>query len=170
MNFVGILPADGPSYYELIPPELLHLNEAELDRALLTRGIGFVIADPVRFFWLSISRAKEYFKFWPTAESGMISNVARVGSFGICLPFMLYGFWCAAFAVRRPGYPIHRSAIVLLACFMVVYTGMHLLTWALIRYRLPVDAILLLFAAFGLAELIDGRQARHKQRLASPPT
>ena len=30
---------------------------------------------------------------------------------------------------------------------MATYTAIHLLSWALIRYRLPVDAIALVFAA-----------------------
>jgi 4-amino-4-deoxy-L-arabinose transferase-like glycosyltransferase len=43
-NFISILPPDGPSYQELIPPELAGLNEAELDRALLKRGLAFIQA------------------------------------------------------------------------------------------------------------------------------
>jgi hypothetical protein len=35
---------------------------------------------------------------------------------------------------------------------MAVYTLIHLLTWALIRYRLPVDSVLVLFAAIALEE------------------
>ncbi|MBK8050405.1 MAG: glycosyltransferase family 39 protein [Anaerolineales bacterium] len=90
-SFIGILPADGPSYADLLPPELLNLNEAELDKALLARGIGFVTADPIRYLMLSTSRGREYFKFWPSADSSLVSNISRVGSFGIFLPFMIYG-------------------------------------------------------------------------------
>jgi hypothetical protein len=39
---------------------------------------------------------------------------------------------------------------VLLLLFMVVYSAIHLLSWALIRYRLPVDTVALIFAARGL--------------------
>ena len=39
--------------------------------------------------------------------------------------------------------------------FIVLYTLMHLLTWTLIRYRLPVDAFLLLFAAYGVDDLLQ---------------
>jgi hypothetical protein len=35
----------------------------------------------------------------------------------------------------------------------LIYTAIHLLSWALIRYRLPVDAVLLPFAAVGLAQV-----------------
>lgn len=152
-RFVGILPDDGPTYLDLIPMELRHLNEAELDRALLREGINFVTDDPMRYVLLSISRTREYFKFWPSTESGLISNVARVGSFGLALPLMLYGLGVSLLCLRHSERPHQRSALVLLYLFIAVYTGIHLLTWALIRYRLPVDAVLLLFAAGGLASL-----------------
>jgi hypothetical protein len=155
-HFVGLLPGTN-AYYDLIPTELRHLNEAELDKALLKQGIGFVVDDPVRFVLLSISRAREYFKFWPSAQSGLVSNISRVGSFGLCLPFMLYGLWVSLSLVRRPNHPTQRSGIILLYLFSVIYTTIHLLSWALIRYRLPVDAVLLIFAALGLVHLATYR-------------
>jgi hypothetical protein len=136
-------------YHDLIPDELLSLNEAELDRELLRRAVGFIADDPVRFLLLSLDRSWEYFKFWPSAESGMISNIARVGSFALFLPLMIYGLWLSVRYVRKPLYDGQSASIFLLYMFMVVYTGIHLATWTLIRYRLPVDSLLIVFA--GLA-------------------
>lgn len=144
--FPGILPPDGPSYYELIPPELRSLNEAELDQALLKRGIGFVIEDPGRIALLSLSRVREYFKFWPSAESSTLSNIARVASFGLALPFIVSGLWLAFTSVWKTVSGGQRRGAILLVLFTGVYSLIHLLTWALIRYRLPVDAVLLIFA------------------------
>jgi hypothetical protein len=45
------------------------------------------------------------------------------------------------------------SPHALLMLFMVVYSGIHILTWTLIRYRLPVDAVLIPFAALALVDL-----------------
>jgi hypothetical protein len=153
-QFVGILPPNGPTYVDLIPKELFQLNEAALERALLRLGVGFVIDDPVRIAQLSLSRSLEYFKFWPSSESSTLSNISRVGSFGLCLPLMLYGLWRSVILVRRPQLPQQQSRILLLYLFIAVYTGIHLLTWALIRYRLPVDALLLIFAALGAVDLL----------------
>lgn len=153
-NFVGILPEDGPSYFDLLPKELLVLDEASLDRALLKEGLGFVRDDPVRYLRLSLSRVHEYFKFWPSTNSSLTSNIARVASFGLALPFILHGLVLSIGIVRRPQSSFQRSAIVLLYLFIGVYTMIHLLTWALIRYRLPVDSVLLLFAALSLYRLI----------------
>ncbi|RME42393.1 MAG: hypothetical protein D6796_14490 [Caldilineae bacterium] len=147
-NFISILPSSGPSYQDLVPPELRSLNEADLDRALLARALRIIRADPVRYAILSLSRLKDYFKFWPSADSRLLSNLSRVFSFGILLPAMIYGL---IGSVRRPTF----SGLSLLFLFMGVYTAIHLLSWALIRYRLPVDAVLLLFAAVPLTDGFD---------------
>jgi hypothetical protein len=83
----------------------------------------------------------------------MISNIARVGSFGILLPFILYGIILSLAIAWRTRDEQQRSAIILLWLFCMVYTGIHLLTWALIRYRLPVDAVLIFFAAIGICDV-----------------
>lgn len=166
-EFIGILPADGPSYADLLPPELLDMNEAALDQALLRRGLGFVADDPGRYVLLSISRAREYFKFWPSSDSSTISNLSRVGSFGLFLPFMLFGVILAVMRIRRRDSGLNRSGVVLLVIFMVAYTAMHLLTWTLIRYRLPVDAVLLLFAGYGVTDLAVRVYARREPASAA---
>jgi hypothetical protein len=149
-----LLPFGAQQYYGLIPKNLLPLNEAELDKALLKLGIQFVLDDPGRFLLLSISRMEEYFKFWASPDSGFLSNVSRVGSFGLCLPFMLYGVWVTVTRTWKSQAAIHRWMTALLLIFIFVYTTVHLFSWTLIRYRLPVDAVLLIFAAVGIEKLL----------------
>lgn len=146
-NFIDILPPEGPSYQDLIPLELRGMDEAALDQALLKRGLQFVLDDPMRFVLLSFSRIKSYFKFWPDPASSAISNVTRVTSFGLFLPFMIYG--TLRTLVKRP-----TPSAWLMVLFVVTYTGMHLLSWALIRYRLPVDAVMVIFASLAVADLM----------------
>ena len=155
-DFISILPDDGPSYQSLIPDELRGLNEADLDRALLKEGLAFIQADVGRYLILSISRIEDYFKFWPSSESGLISNLSRVLSFGILWPFMAYGL---IYHLRQS----FSSKALILYLFILVYTGVHLLTWTLIRYRLPVDAILLVFAGVALIQLHEKLTRRYPQ-------
>lgn len=160
-SFVSILPDEGPSYQQLIPSALRSLDEAALDQALLRLGVGFVVQDPLRYALLSLSRIKDYFMFWPSADSSAVSNVARVGSFGILLPFMLLGAIRSRHAVRArqvastTSWLTPSAGLNLLALFVVIYTLIHLLSWALIRYRLPVDGVLLIFAGLGLVQAIE---------------
>jgi hypothetical protein len=165
-NFQPILGEGMPSYYEILPQDLLAmgLNEAALDSALMERAITAIVADPGRYILLSLSRIPHYFVFWPSSESGLISNISRMASFGLFLPFMLYGLFLAGRQrVRGLGERV-ASPFFLLFLFMLVYTGIHVLTWTLIRYRLPVDAVLLLFAGLALTDLAERAGILNKNR------
>jgi hypothetical protein len=149
-HFVPLLSTP---YQALIPEYLLGLNEGELDRALLREGIQIVLDDPARYALLSISRITEYIKFWPTRDSEPISNISRVCSFGIFLPFMLYGLLISYSRLRKPGFPGQRAKILIVFIFIAVYASIHFLSWTLIRYRLPIDALLVIFAALAIESL-----------------
>ena len=151
-HFEPILPDNMGSYQDLIPENIRDLNEAALDQELLIRGVQFVLDDPVRYLRLSVSRIPPYFIFWPSSESSLVSNIARVGSFGILLPFILYGLVLSF--IRRTK-PLSKQPLSLLYLYIAVYTAIHVLSWTLIRYRLPVDAILVIFAGFGIIDLIS---------------
>jgi hypothetical protein len=158
-KFVPILTPDMGNYHDLIPPELLSLDEAALDQELLKRGIGFIIQDPVRIALLSVSRIPSYFMFWPSSNSGMVSNVARVTSFGIMWPFMLYGLY-RSFVARDK--PIIKQPLFLPYLFMFIYSVIHILSWTLVRYRLPVDAILVVFAGLAIVDIAERIPALRK--------
>lgn len=159
--FVSLFTEEMPSYQELIPSELRHLNEAALEQALLKRGLGFVIEDPLRFLLLCVTRIPAHFIFWPRASSSLPSNLTRVGSLGLALPFMIAGgiLWFNQ-ARRRRLDPLSGALLVL---FIVVYVGVHLVSWAGIRYRLPADSVGLIFAAYALWRLLNWLLSRRCQ-------
>ena len=162
-QFIPILPSG--EYFRMIPQELQaqSLNEAEMDSALLSEAFGFIGAEPGRYLLLSLSRIPTYFMFWPSGDSGMVSNISRVGSFGLFLPFMLYGL----FLTLKQSFVSWRerlaSPFTLLYLFMLVYAGIHILTWTLIRYRIPVDVILVIFAGYGLLDIGERVLARRQE-------
>ncbi len=84
----------------------------------------------------------------------MLSNLARVGSYGLVLPFMLYGAIKAMTARGAARLHLDSSASILLI-FGLVYSLIHILMWTLVRYRLPVDAVFLSFAGYGIASLAE---------------
>lgn len=178
-RFESVLsPSHQVTYQDLIPVELRELNEAELDRALLRRGLGFVREDPGRYLRLSLSRIPVYFLFWPTSGSTLLGNAARVLSFGLFLPFMIYGLVLALRQARlhpearsvagsQPG--LYREYVALFLLFIVTYTLVHLLSWANVRYRLPVDAFLILFAAYGIDDLLTRLSSTWRNLKAPEP-
>ena len=149
-KFIPILPST--EYQAMIPEEVRQLDEAALDQELLKRGIQFVLEDPKRYALLSLSRIPPYFMFWYSSESSTLSNLSRIGSFGIFLPFMLYGLFLG---IKQNRKNLLVSPVGLMLLFGVVYSGVHILTWTLIRYRLPVDAALIPFAGLALVDLAE---------------
>jgi len=127
-----------------VPEELSGQNEAQLNDALSQKAVEFILADPRRYLWLTLSKTLEYFKFWPSQDSGLISNLNRVLSFGLYLPFMVAGLFMS-FSRWRSYVPLFL--------FSIVHTGIHLLSWPAPRYRLSVDAVLMIFAALAVLHL-----------------
>lgn len=167
-RFEPILSADEGGYQQLIPSDIEPLDEAAMDQFMLRRGLGFVRDDPGRYLLLSLSRVPVYFEFWPTADSGLVSNLSRVASFGLMWPFMLAG---TVIVLLRRRAALLIDPAVLLLLFVAVYTGIHILSWALVRYRLPVDAVMLVFAGAAVMEAIGWLQNRrvslnNRQQLA----
>jgi 4-amino-4-deoxy-L-arabinose transferase-like glycosyltransferase len=153
-KFISILPTS--TYRELIPEEVRHLDEAALDRELLKRGIEFVMKDPKRYLLLSLSRIRPYFLFWYSSDSSLLSNISRIASFGVMLPFILYGAVLGLKKLSENGNGFLNwlhSPYALLMIFVLVYSGIHILTWTLVRYRLPIDAVLIPFAALAFVDL-----------------
>ena len=169
-------PMHGTSFREFdaapLPSGLEGLNEAQMDRVLLRQGFQFILDDPGRYLLLSLSRVRAYFEFWPTRDTTLFHNLGRVGSFGLFLPFMLYGLYLNLKSTsRRVGESAANQRVgesrltqyavritepsSLLYLFLVFYSLMHILTWAMVRYRLPVDAVLLPFAALALENIGD---------------
>jgi hypothetical protein len=140
-------PMHGTSFSEFeaapLPDDLPRGNEAAMDRELLQRGMQFIREEPGRYLLLSLSRVRAYFEFWPTPDTTLLHNVGRTGSFGLLLPFLLYGL---VLALRRPSFWTGNGLLLL---FAAVYVPLHLLTWAMVRYRLPVDAAWMPIAAWG---------------------
>ncbi|MFK7803662.1 MAG: ArnT family glycosyltransferase [Anaerolineae bacterium] len=146
-KFIPILPSE--KYVQLIPFELHQLSEADLEDELMDRGMQFIFDDPGRYVLLSLSRIPSYFMFWPSSNSSTLSNISRVLSFGVALPFVLIGL---GISLKRWKWDL-ASPVTLIYLFILIYTGVHLASWALVRYRLPIDAFFLMFSGLALAEI-----------------
>jgi hypothetical protein len=123
------------------------LNEAQWNSALTRRGIEFILQDPVRYLFLTLSKTGVHFNFWFSSESNLFSNLMRVASFGLFLPFFLAGIGLS--------WNQERMRASLIYWFLLIFNLLHILTWSGARYRLPVDAALMPFAALAVVTLIS---------------
>jgi 4-amino-4-deoxy-L-arabinose transferase-like glycosyltransferase len=138
-NHPGHLGDFHPSKVFPIPPDVLtSRNDAEITGRLLQMGIQNVLKDPLSFLSLTVTRLREFFKFWPTAESTTLANLMRVASFGVVLPFAMAGI---VLNINR------WRELLPVFLFLVVHTSVYAISWTMIRYRVPLDPILIVFAA-----------------------
>jgi 4-amino-4-deoxy-L-arabinose transferase-like glycosyltransferase len=133
-------------YAAPLPDDLraLGLNEAQWNTALTQRGVEIILADPQRYLLLSLDRIPIFFNAWFSPESTLVSNLMRVLSFGLYLPLFIYGL-ALSFRDAR------RFALVYL--FALVFSAMHIFIWASVRYRLPIDALMMPLAGMALLDL-----------------
>jgi 4-amino-4-deoxy-L-arabinose transferase-like glycosyltransferase len=142
-----------------IPEDILASdNDAVITNRLLSLGIENVMRDPGHFARLTLGRLREFFTFWPTSDSAPLANALRVASFGVMLPFALAGLW-----LTRARW---RELLPLLA-FIVIHTAIYSASWTMIRYRIPLDAALIPFAACALAAMV--RKARESRAATARP-
>lgn len=129
-----------------IPVEVLELgNEAAMSKELLSLAMKNISDDPAVFLKLTVTRLREFFKFWPTADSSLLANVLRVASFGTLVPLVIVGI-----AQRR----FSNARLTLLYVVVASHTFVHSVTWAMIRYRVPLDSLFIVIAASGLLWLL----------------
>jgi hypothetical protein len=82
----------------------------------------------------------------PSNRSSRLSNVARLLSFTLYLPLFVHGLYLS----RRRW----RLALPLYA-YVAFDTGLHLVSWAAPRYRLPSDVLLMTVAALSVMTLVQ---------------
>jgi len=133
-----------PNYAAPLPEHLRGLSEPAVDRALYREAFGFIVADPLRFIRLTLSRVPHYFWLLPSAQSPALSNLARLASFALCLPLFLYGFFLSRTRWR---------ACLPLYLYVAFDTVLHLMSWAAPRYRLPSDALMMVFAGLAVVNV-----------------
>jgi len=135
-------------YAAPLPDDLIGkgLNEAQWNTALTQRGLEFILDDPRRYVLLSLDRIPIFFNAWFSSESSLSSNLMRVLSFGLYLPFFVYGLVLSLHDARR---------FMLIYLFILVFSAMHILIWASVRYRLPIDALMMPLAAMAVLDLMQ---------------
>lgn len=135
-----------PNYVAPIPDDLRALSEPAIDRALTRAALGFVLSDPGRFVLLSLNRTKDYFWLVPSEQSSGISNLSRLFSFTLYLPFMLYGLY-----LSRKNW----RACVPLYLYVAFDTSLSLASWSAPRYRLPADSLMMIYAGLAVQDIAE---------------
>jgi hypothetical protein len=108
-----------------------------------------------KIYWLKefwrISRFQgDYFPFPDARFQGAWSlkhNVSSILCYGLLLPFAVIGFFVM--------YNEKNRALVFLAFPIVIQTLLHMLMWSRDRYRMPIDAFIIIIAVYGMFWCLD---------------
>lgn len=96
-------------------------------------------------FWRVARFKADYFPFPDARFQGAWSlkhNISSILCFGMILPFAIIGF----FVLYR-----EKNKVLLFLTFpIVIQTFLHILQWGRDRYRIPIDAFIIIFAAYGI--------------------
>ncbi|MBD3367617.1 MAG: hypothetical protein GF405_05530 [Candidatus Eisenbacteria bacterium] len=133
------------------------------DQMCMDRGLEYVRDDPGRFVSLYLQKLVNYYRFYPdTIEKNEFTGsrttwIALLTS-GPAIILGLAGMWLARRKWREllPAYAV-----------VILYSLLYPAFTTCVRYRLPLDAYLLLFAAAALA-YIGRRMARDRHRSQTP--
>jgi 4-amino-4-deoxy-L-arabinose transferase-like glycosyltransferase len=134
-------------------PDLEGLSEVERNQLITRRAVSFISANPRYFASLCVRRFVWLMSVTGSRSRGMLYLVVGLLSYGLVLPLAASG---AYLAWRR------RIRGALVPVSLVLYTiGLHTLFHGGIRYRLPVDPLMGILAAYAVAALWQwGRAAR----------
>lgn len=134
-----------------LSPWLAIDDPIERDHALQRAAAGFVTDDPVRAARRCVTRVMRLWRPWPNTEE--VRSPAVLAVWGATfLPLVCLAVVHLARHTRR----VRRSALLL--WLPVAYlTAIHALTLASVRYRLPVEPLLILLAAHAAAMALPTR-------------
>ncbi len=121
-------------------------GEGEQDRAYWAKAREYIFEDPGRFIRLSLQKAINLWRLYPrpmtnNGDNPTLQRLASIFSYGLALPFAILGL---VLSFRR-----WAGARLSLLLFLS-YTVLHAVILSKYRFRLPLDALVLLFAAVGV--------------------
>jgi len=127
------------------------LNELERDQWKKQNALRYIKENPKRFAEMCWKKFIRFWHLWPNHSiySGTLYKWLSLLSFGPVLLFSVIAFW-----VLRA----HRAKLVLIALFVGYYTAIHIITIGSIRYRLPLEPLLISLSAASFMEIFSIKQ------------
>lgn len=124
------------------------------DHAYGDAAIRYITEDPVRFIKLAELKFMRFWRPWPFAEDYR-TPLYIFGSVISFLPVLMLAFLYFVFFARN-----NFVKIVPLVAFIGYLTLVHMVMVGSIRYRLPLEPFLIVFAAAGLVQAVRRMSCR----------
>ena len=132
------------------------------DHAYRDAAVKYITEDPVRFVKLAGLKFTRFWRLWPFAEDYR-TPLYVVGSIVSFVPVLILAIVYLVFFSGG-----HFVRIFPLLLFIGYLTAVHMIMVGSIRYRLPLEPFLIVFAAAAVTRLI-GRFDRSRERRGRCP-
>ncbi len=141
---------------ETLPPntqqQLKSMSEIERSQFFFNQGLKFIRYSPGKFFKLLFKKTYLYWWFAPS-EIAASTDIAKYrGIYTIFYaPLLILGILGIALSLRQSY--VKRASLIFLTIFFI--SSIYILTHVgLMRYRVPLEAYLIMFASFAVMTLI----------------
>ena len=134
-----------PEYDQFLPPDweaVGALPLPERDKYCKEKVKSWIAANPRKYASLLWLRLKHFWRLYPIIAYGW-QKAAAMATSGLYIPLALIGVFLA-----RP----FLGRVSLLLALFAAHTLVHLFFAVTLRYRVPIDPYVMMFAAFALAE------------------
>jgi len=137
--------SDKDAYLEPFPDSLA---EIELDRAKRSKAIEYILTHPGNTVRLALLKFKRFWSLTPNSRQHQNAylKIISILSFGPILVCALVTTFTSRDCFKR--YSVFYA-------FVGYYTLLHMITIGSLRYRLPVDLVLIILASISLGRLYD---------------
>lgn len=134
----GVRPVD-----QFLPADWQYANNLPLperDKYCREKALGWIKNNPDKFTWLLYRRALHFWRLYPMIAY-KAEKAAAIATSGIYFPLAAIGLLLALPFFKR---------ISLLPALFLSYTLVHVFFATMIRYRVPIDPFVLIFAAYAV--------------------
>jgi len=141
------------------------MSEIENSRLLASRGKDFIVRNPLTFMKYVSRRFVNFWRPFPRTISGPGQAYSRMHQVlgGICtIPVFLLALAGIFHSARN------WRKLFLLYSLVFYYSGTYILVRATIRYRMPIEPYLLMFAACGVLAFLHKGRGRLKAQKRVP--
>jgi len=123
-------------------------NELEITKILYQRGVQFIKTNPRKFIQYVSYRFLNFWRLFPhTSLPDKPYSVKQIViSFSYVFPLFIFAILGFIYSLRD----FRKKSILFLVIFY--YSSTYILVRATIRYRMPIEPYLIIFASFGLIE------------------
>ncbi|MCM2266172.1 MAG: methyltransferase domain-containing protein [Elusimicrobiales bacterium] len=152
---------DSPQIAQISPKDwdyVTNLPLPERDKYCREKSLEWLRENPDTFSYLLYLRALHFWRLYPMMAYKW-QKYAAMATSGLYIPLCFLGILLSLGALRKTS---------LLIGLLLLYTLVHMLFVVTLRYRVPVDPYIIMFAAYALARLSALRLGPAARRAPSP--